>query len=180
MLRIGDEAPAFKAITTEGEISFPEDFEGKWVLFFSHPSDFTSVCTSELLTFGHLACEFEALNCQLVGLSVDSIPSHMAWLHTMEKMNYKGISNTEFHFPLIADLSMNIAQAYGMIHPGESTTQACAPSISSTPTTLSGQSSIIRWHWGAISTNLKGYSSACKPSINLRWPYRQTGIPAMT
>lgn len=124
MLRIGDEAPAFKAATTTGEINFPEDFEGKWVVLFSHPSDFTSVCTSELLTFGHLTCEFESLNCQLIGLSIDSIPSHMAWLHTMEKMNYKGMSDTKFHFPLIADLSMKIAQTYGMLHPGESKTQA--------------------------------------------------------
>lgn len=124
MLRIGDEAPAFKAVSTEGEINFPEDFEGKWIILFSHPSDFTSVCTSELLTFGHLACDFESLNCQLIGLSIDSIPSHIAWLHTMqEKINYKGMEHTEFHFPLIADLSMNIAQAYGMLHPGESNTQ---------------------------------------------------------
>lgn len=125
VLRIGDEAPAFKAMTTEGGINFPEDFDGKWVILFSHPSDFTPVCTSELLTFGHLACDFEALNCQLIGLSVDSLPSHMAWLLTMkEKLNYKGMSNVEFHFPLIADLSMSIAKTYGMLHPGESSTQA--------------------------------------------------------
>lgn len=124
MLRIGDEAPAFKAQTTEGEISFPEDFDGKWVILFSHPSDFTSVCTTELLTFGHLACDFENLNCQLLGLSIGSLSSHIAWLHTMEQMNYQSMENTKFHFPLIADLSTNIAQAYGMMHPGESTTQA--------------------------------------------------------
>ncbi len=123
--RIGDEAPAFKAITTEGEINFPEDFEGKWVILFSHPSDFTSVCTSEILTFGREVCDFESLNCQLIGLSVGSISSHIAWLRTIkEKIEYKGMKNIDIRFPLIADLGMEIAQAYGMLQPGESKTQA--------------------------------------------------------
>lgn len=122
--RIGDEAPAFTAATTEGNINFPEDFEGKWVILFSHPSDFTPVCTSELLTFGHMMCEFESLNCRLIGLSIDSLPSHIAWLRNIrEKIAYKGMENVDIHFPMIEDLGMNVARAYGMLHPGESKTR---------------------------------------------------------
>lgn len=78
MPRIGDAAPAFEANTTQGHISFPADFKGKWKILFSHPADFTPVCTTEFMTFGHMAEEFEALNCQLIGLSIDGIHSHIA------------------------------------------------------------------------------------------------------
>lgn len=125
MLRIGDMAPTFDAITTQGKIHFPMDFNGKWIILFSHPSDFTPVCTSEFITFGAMANEFETLNCQLVGLSVDGLYSHIAWLRTIrEKIEYKNKKNVEIRFPLIADLSADIAHLYGMIQPGESNTQA--------------------------------------------------------
>ena len=75
---IGDPAPAFKAITTQGEMNFPEDYKGKWVILFSHPADFTPVCTTEFMTFAAMQEEFEALNTELVGLSVDSLHSHIA------------------------------------------------------------------------------------------------------
>ena len=78
MPRIGDKAPEFKAITTQGEINFPGDYEGKWVILFSHPADFTPVCTSEFMTFAKREPEFNALNCQLVGLSIDGLYSHIA------------------------------------------------------------------------------------------------------
>ena len=77
---IGDTAPSFKAVTTQGEINFPEDFRGKWVILFSHPADFTPVCTTEFMTFASMAEEFKAMNTELVGLSVDSLYSHIAWL----------------------------------------------------------------------------------------------------
>jgi len=77
MPRIGDKAPEFKAVTTQGEINFPGDYKGKWVILFSHPADFTPVCTSEFMTFAHMENEFKALNCQLVGLSVDGLYSHI-------------------------------------------------------------------------------------------------------
>ena len=80
MPRIGDQAPAFEAVTTQGKIRFPEDFKGKWKILFSHPADFTPVCTSEFMTFASRAAEFEALNTQLIGLSVDGLYSHIAWL----------------------------------------------------------------------------------------------------
>ena len=125
MPRIGDKAPSFVATTTQGQINFPSDFSGKWIILFSHPADFTPVCTTEFMTFAKLAPEFEALNCQLVGLSVDGLFSHIAWLRTIkDKIDYKGMKNMEVRFPLIEDITMNVANLYGMIQPGESTTKA--------------------------------------------------------
>lgn len=125
MPRIGELAPEFNAITTQGDINFPSDYKGKWVILFSHPADFTPVCTSEFMTFGSMAKDFEALNCQLVGLSVDGLYSHIAWLRTIkEKIEYKGMKNMEIQFPLIEDITMNVAKKYGMIQPGQSTTKA--------------------------------------------------------
>ena len=80
MPRIGDKAPSFKAVTTQGNIDFPKQYEGKWVILFSHPADFTPVCTSEFITFATLEEKFEKANCQLVGLSIDGLHSHIAWL----------------------------------------------------------------------------------------------------
>lgn len=125
MPRIGDQAPSFTAVTTQGTINFPGDFAGKWKILFSHPADFTPVCTSEFMTFGKMASEFESLNCQLVGLSVDGLYSHIAWLRTIkEKIEYKGMKDVEITFPLIEDITMNVAKLYGMIQPGESQTSA--------------------------------------------------------
>lgn len=103
--RIGDKAPSFEAVTTQGPIRFPEDYAGRWIILFSHPSDFTPVCTSEFMTFAARSDEFEALNCQLVGLSVDGLYSHIAWLRTIrDKIVYRGMQHVEVRFPLIADL----------------------------------------------------------------------------
>jgi len=125
MPRIGDKAPAFKAVTTQGEINFPEQYAGNWVILFSHPADFTPVCTSEFMTFASLEGKFEELNCKLVGLSVDGLYSHIAWLRTIkDKIEYKGMKNIEVKFPLIEDITMDVAKKYGMIQPGESNTKA--------------------------------------------------------
>lgn len=125
MPRIGDEAPEFKAVTTQGEINFPKDYKGKWVILFSHPADFTPVCTSEFMTFAHMEEDFEKANCKLVGLSVDGLYSHIAWLRTIkEKIEYNGMKDVEVNFPLIEDISMNVARKYGMIQPNEDTTKA--------------------------------------------------------
>lgn len=122
---IGEKAPSFKAETTQGPINFPEDFKGKWVVFFSHPADFTPVCTTEFMTFATVQPEFEKLNCKLVGLSIDSTYSHIAWLRTIkEKIDYKGMKNVEVTFPVISDLTMDVAKAFGMLQPAASTTQA--------------------------------------------------------
>ena len=123
--RIGDKAPSFKAVTTQGNINFPEDYAGKWAILFSHPADFTPVCTSEFMTFASMQQEFDALNTQLVGLSVDGLYSHIAWLRTIkEKIEYKGMKNVEVNFPLIEDITMEVANKYGMMQPGESNTKA--------------------------------------------------------
>lgn len=125
MPRIGDKAPSFTARTTQGDINYPEDYAGKWSILFSHPADFTPVCTSEFMTFATMEQEFKDLNCELVGLSVDGLFSHIAWLRTIkEKIEYKGMKNVEVNFPLIEDISMNVANKYGMIQPNENETQA--------------------------------------------------------
>lgn len=125
MPRIGEQAPSFEAVTTQGKINFPVDYRGKWVILFSHPADFTPVCTTEFMTFGKMAAEYEALNCQLVGLSIDGLYSHIAWLRTIkDKIDYKGMKDIEIKFPLIEDVSMHVAKLYGMVQPGESETQA--------------------------------------------------------
>ncbi len=122
---IGDPAPSFKAKTTQGEIQFPEDYKGKWVILFSHPADFTPVCTTEFMTFASMQEDFKALNCELIGLSIDSIYAHIAWLRTIkEKIEYKGMKGIEVTFPVIEDLTMEVAKAFGMLQPGASNTQA--------------------------------------------------------
>ena len=125
MPRIGDPAPAFTAVTTQGEITFPADYAGSWVIFFSHPADFTPVCTSEFMTFASMEDEFTALNTKLVGLSIDGLYSHIAWLRTIkDKIEFKGMKGVEVTFPLIEDITMEIARKYGMIMPGEDSTKA--------------------------------------------------------
>ena len=125
MPRIGDQAPSFKAVTTQGEINFPVDFSGNWVILFSHPADFTPVCTSEFMTFAHMEGQFDQANCKLVGLSVDGLYSHIAWLRTIkEKIEYRGMKDVEVKFPLIEDITMEVANKYGMIQPGEASTKA--------------------------------------------------------
>ena len=122
---IGDPAPEFTAVTTHGTINFPEDYVGKWTILFSHPADFTPVCTTEFMTFASMQQEFRDLNCELIGLSIDSHFSHIAWLRTIEeKIEFNGWKNLKIDFPVIADLSMDVAYKYGMVQPGASDTQA--------------------------------------------------------
>jgi len=122
---IGDMAPTFKAKTTNGTINFPRDYEGKWVILFSHPADFTPVCTTEFMTFAKMHDEFRALNTELIGLSIDSLHAHIAWLRTIkEKIEFKGMKNMDIKFPLIEDIKMEVAKKFGMIQPNQSSTQA--------------------------------------------------------
>lgn len=125
MPRIGDLAPEFTAVTTQGEINYPSDYKGSWSILFSHPADFTPVCTSEFITFASLEEKFAEANCKLIGLSVDGLYSHIAWLRTIhEKIEFNGMKNVAVNFPLIEDISMNVAKKYGMIQPNEAKTQA--------------------------------------------------------
>ncbi|MBQ0037637.1 MAG: peroxiredoxin [Clostridiales bacterium] len=112
---IGDPAPAFRAMTTQGKINFPEDYRGKWVVLFSHPADFTPVCTTEFIAFASLAEEFAKRNTQLVGLSIDSLHSHLAWLKSIESIDLNGQGSVSIPFPVIADISMSVAKKYGML-----------------------------------------------------------------
>ena len=121
---IGDAAPSFKATTTQGVINFPEDYEGKWVILFSHPADFTPVCTTEFMTFTKMLDEFKALNTELIGLSVDSLYSHIAWLRRIKELEWKDMKNLDVTFPLIEDIKMDVANKFGMIQPNQSSTQA--------------------------------------------------------
>lgn len=122
---IGDPAPAFKAKTTQGDINFPEDYKGKWVILFSHPADFTPVCTTEFMTFASMQEDFRNMNTELIGLSIDSMYAHIAWLRTIkEKIEYKGMKDLEVMFPVIEDISMDVAKKFGMVQPNSSTTQA--------------------------------------------------------
>ncbi len=122
---IGDPAPAFRAKTTMGPINFPEDYKGKWVILFSHPADFTPVCTTEFMTFATMQEDFRKYNTELIGLSIDSIYAHIAWLRTIkEKIEFRGMKNVEVNFPVIEDLKMEVSKKFGMLQPNASTTQA--------------------------------------------------------
>ncbi len=120
---IGDMAPHFHAETTNGPIDFPSDFAGKWIIFFSHPSDFTPICTTEFMAFQKHLDEFHKLNAEPVGLSVGTLTGHLAWLHAISHIEDDDGMHTEITFPLIDDMQMNIAKMYGMVHPETSSTK---------------------------------------------------------
>ncbi len=115
---LGEPAPDFEAVTTHGPLKL-SDLRGQWVVLFSHPADFTPVCTTEFIAFSKAHDEFVALNVKLIGLSIDSVHSHIAWAR-----NVKEKMGVEIPFPIIADLDMNVASLYGMVHPGQSSTAA--------------------------------------------------------
>lgn len=121
---IGDKAPSFEALTTQGTVKFPEDYKGKWVLFFSHPSDFTPVCTTEFMTMASMKEDFKQMNVELLGLSVDSLYSHIAWIRKIEELEWNGMKNVKIDFPIIADLNTKVSTKYGMLQPNVSSTQA--------------------------------------------------------
>lgn len=116
--RINEAAPDFTAKTTHGDLSL-SDYKGKWVVLFSHPADFTPVCTTEFIAFAKRNPQFEKLNTKVIGLSIDSVYSHLAWVR-----NIKDNFDVEIPFPVIADLDMNVANLYGMVHPEAADTSA--------------------------------------------------------
>ncbi|MFK4785139.1 peroxiredoxin [Fusobacterium sp. MFO224] len=120
---IGEKAPSFRAMTTNGKINFPEDFSGKWVILFSHPADFTPVCTTEFMRFAIMEKEFKEMNTELIGLSIDSLSSHIAWLRSIENMRWGDYTGQKINFPVIADISMSVSKLYGMLHPSAANTQ---------------------------------------------------------
>ena len=116
--RLNEAAPDFSAKTTHGDRSLA-DYKGKWLILFSHPADFTPVCTTEFIGFAKAAETFKAMNCELIGLSIDSLYSHLAWTQ-----NIQDKFGVEIPFPIIEDIKMEVASAYGMVHPGAADTQA--------------------------------------------------------
>jgi len=119
MPRIGDQAPDFEAVTTKGKIKFSDYAKDKWLVLFSHPADFTPVCTTEMSGFAERKNEFDALNTELMGLSIDSIHAHLAWVNNVRKN-----TGVYFDFPIIADIDMKVSKLYGMLQPNESLTAA--------------------------------------------------------
>jgi len=119
MPRIGDTAPDFTAVTTKGNLTLSDYARDKWIVMFSHPADFTPVCTTEMSGFAERKAEFDALNTELIGLSIDSIHAHLAWVNNVRKN-----TGVFFDFPIIADLDMKVSKLYGMLQPNESETAA--------------------------------------------------------
>lgn len=119
MPRIGDRAPDFEAVTTKGKIKLSDYAKDKWLVMFSHPADFTPVCTTEMSGFAQRKKEFDALNTELLGLSIDSVHAHLGWVS-----NVKEKTGVYFDFPIIADIDMKVSKLYGMLQPNESETAA--------------------------------------------------------
>ncbi|WP_375586443.1 peroxiredoxin [Cyclobacterium xiamenense] len=119
MPRIGDLAPDFEAMTTTGPIKFSEYIQDSWTILFSHPADFTPVCTTEMSGFALEQKFFDEKNTRLIGLSIDSIHAHIAWVNNVKKN-----TGVLFEFPIIADIDMSVSKKYGMLQPGESETAA--------------------------------------------------------
>lgn len=119
MPRIGDQAPDFEAVTTTGKIKLLDYAKDKWIVMFSHPADFTPVCTTEMSGFAVRKEEFSELNTELLGLSIDSIHSHLAWVN-----NVREKTGVYLDFPIIADIDMKVSKLYGMLQPNESETAA--------------------------------------------------------
>jgi peroxiredoxin (alkyl hydroperoxide reductase subunit C) len=119
MPRIGDKAPDFNVTTTTGQLQLSEYNKGSWVVLFSHPADFTPVCTTEMTGFALEKDFFAQHNAKLLGLSIDSIHSHIAWVNAVHEK-----TGVLFEFPIIADLDMHVSKLYGMLQPGESETAA--------------------------------------------------------
>jgi peroxiredoxin (alkyl hydroperoxide reductase subunit C) len=119
MPRIGDVAPDFEAVTTKGKIKLSDYAKEKWLVMFSHPADFTPVCTTEMSGFALRKKEFDTLNTELLGLSIDSVHAHLGWVN-----NVREKTGVYFDFPIIADIDMKVSKLYGMLQPNESETAA--------------------------------------------------------
>jgi len=113
---IGEQAPKFTAESTMGKITFPDDNNSKWTILFSHPSDFTPVCSSEILELAEAQDDFNKLNARIIVISTDAVSSHIEWVKSMENIKYKGRETVKITFPLVSDKTLEISKSYGMIH----------------------------------------------------------------
>jgi len=167
--RIGDLAPQFEAVTTHGPIKL-EDYKGTWLVLFSHPADFTPVCTTEFIAFQQIYPRLKELNTELLGLSVDSLPAHIAWTRNIEEK-----SGVKIEFPVIADLSRQVAIKYGMIHPNESSTETNRAVF-----VIDDKQKIRAIIYYPLTTGrnmdeIVRLVKHCKPRINTKYPHRPTG-----
>jgi peroxiredoxin 2/4 len=121
---IGDKAPSFTAKTTNGEITFPEDYGKNWKILFSHPQDFTPVCSTELLELARLQEDFSKLNVNIAVISTDELDRHLQWKKALEELEYNGAKGVKINFPIIEDVDYSICQKYGMIHSSSASTKA--------------------------------------------------------
>lgn len=120
---LGEPAPTFTAITTHGEITFPLDYQGKWKILYSHPADFTPVCSTEILDLADMVNDFKKLNTQILVLSTDGLNSHIQWIKSLEGIQEKEGRKAGIDFPLVPDINLDISSKYGMIHSNMSTTK---------------------------------------------------------
>ena len=120
---LGDSAPSFTAKTTEGNLNFPDDYFGKWKILFSHPADFTPVCSTEILELAEMQDEFKKLNAQLLVLSTDGLGSHIEWIKSLESIQKNEEKKVGINFPLVPDVGLEISKKYGMIHSRMSATK---------------------------------------------------------
>ena len=120
---IGSKAPSFTAKSTDGKITFPNDFGSSWKILFSHPQDFTPVCSSELLELAFMKKEFEALGVKIAVISTDDVEKHNLWVQHLEELDYKGRGNQDINFPLFEDTDGVISRKYGMLHEPTSTSR---------------------------------------------------------
>ena len=146
---IGSPAPSFKAPSTNGPISFPGDFGDRWKILFAHPRDFTPVCSSEILDLAYRQQDFEALNTQIVVLSVDRMVSHLSWKSDLENIDFRGRGKVKIAFPLVVDSSYSISYRYGMVDTQGKLGPECEGRLFyRSGQTWSGPSSSIRPKWG--------------------------------
>jgi peroxiredoxin 2/4 len=120
---LGEMAPEFTAQSTTGEIHFPDDYSMKWKILFSHPADFTPVCSTEILELAFMQEDFDKLNTKLIVISTDGLNSHIAWIKSLEAINYPGKDPIKIKFPLVSDPDFKISKKFGMLHSYTSTTK---------------------------------------------------------
>ena len=120
---IGETAPSFTAESTNGKITFPDDYYGKWKILFSHPAAFTPVCSSELIELAEMQNDLEKMDTKVIVVSTDGLNSHIAWKKSMESLRYKDRETPKINFPLISDNGLEVSKKYGMIHSYSSTTR---------------------------------------------------------
>jgi len=120
---IGEDAPSFTAESTNGQITFPDNFGSKWKILFSHPADFTPVCSSEILELAQMQNEFDKLGVKIAIISTDTLYKHVSWKASLETLKYKGKEPVKINFPLIDDNGWSASNQYGMLHASSSTSK---------------------------------------------------------